>query len=138
VPDRLAVDAEPAGAVGHQALALGGADRLAQVRLLAQAVFALAAFRRVERNDVIALFDAGDARPDIDHDAGALMAENAGKPPFAIQSGQGVGVGMADAGRLDFDQHLSRPRAVQLDGFDAQRFTSLERHRGANIHVALP
>jgi hypothetical protein len=64
------------GAVGHQALALGGADRGAEIGLARQAGRALPAFRRVQRNDVIALLHAGDAAADVDHDAGALMTEN--------------------------------------------------------------
>src|SRR5690606_3397128 len=67
----LAAETEAAGAVGHQALALGGADRLAQVGLLRQAVLALAAFGRVERDHVIALAHRGYARPDVHHYAGA-------------------------------------------------------------------
>ncbi len=47
VEDRLALVAEPAGPVGHQALALGGADRGAQVGLAAEARLTLAAFRGV-------------------------------------------------------------------------------------------
>jgi hypothetical protein len=65
--------------------------------LVRAAVFALAAFRDVERDDVIAglqLLDAGSA---FDHFAAAFMAENAGKRAFGIVAGQGEGVGVADA-----------------------------------------
>jgi hypothetical protein len=54
VQDRLAAIREAAGAVRHDAAALGAADRLAQIGLGVEAVFALAAFRRVERNHVVA------------------------------------------------------------------------------------
>src|SRR5690606_14967294 len=48
VEDLVLADREAAGAVGHQALTLRGADCGAQVRLAAEAGRALAAFRRVE------------------------------------------------------------------------------------------
>ena len=50
----LALKAEARGTVRHQALALRGADRGAEVGLLAEAAFALSAFRRVERDHMIA------------------------------------------------------------------------------------
>lgn len=52
--DRLAVVAEAAGAIGHQALALGGAYRAAQVGFAGFAEFAGAAFGGIERNHVVA------------------------------------------------------------------------------------
>ena len=58
VEDRVAVAAEAAGAVRHHALALRGADRGAQVRAARQTGFALPAFRRVERDDVVAELSA--------------------------------------------------------------------------------
>ena len=55
VADRLAVAAESRdGAVGQVALVLLGADRHAQVRARRQAVDALAALRREQRDDVVA------------------------------------------------------------------------------------
>ena len=72
----LAVEREARGAVRHDALALRGADGGAQVGLARQAGRALPAFRRVERDDVIALLHAGHARSDVDDDAGALMAQD--------------------------------------------------------------
>jgi hypothetical protein len=72
--NRLAVDRKTAGGVRHQAASLGRTDRLAQIGFLRQAEFALAAFRRVERNHVIVLFQALDVRSDIDHHARAFVA----------------------------------------------------------------
>ena len=76
VEDLVLADREAARAVRHQALSLGRADRGAQIGLARQAGIAVAAFRRVERNDVVALLQRGDARADIDDDAGTLMAED--------------------------------------------------------------
>src|SRR3546814_9117831 len=72
--DRLSLIAEPAGAVGHHALALGRPDRGAQVRFLAEAGFALAAFGRVERADMVADLHRGYARAHLEHDSSAFMA----------------------------------------------------------------
>src|SRR3546814_16624697 len=63
--DRLPLVAEAAGAVRHHALALGRADGGAQIGLARQAASALAAFRRVERDHMVARLHNGDARPPI-------------------------------------------------------------------------
>ncbi|KAG0733056.1 hypothetical protein G6F23_013714 [Rhizopus arrhizus] len=67
VVQRLAVVAEAAGAVGHHALALGGAHGHAQVGLAALAEQALATLGGVQRNHVVARLDAappGTGLPD--------------------------------------------------------------------------
>jgi hypothetical protein len=138
VVELLAVEGEPRGAVGHQALALGGADGGAQIGLARQARRALAAFRRIERDDVVALFDAGHARADIDHDAGALMAEDRRKQPFRVGARQRELVGVADAGGLDLDQHLALPRAFEVDLGDLQRLSGLDGHCGALLLLIGP
>ena len=122
------------GAVGHQALALRGADRGAEIGLARQAGRALPAFRRVQRNDVIALLDAGDALADVDHDARAFMAEDRRKQSFRIGAGQCEFVGVADAGGLDLDQHFAFARPLELDGGYFQRLSSSDGDGGANIH----
>ena len=137
VVDRLALVAEPAGAVGHHALALGAADRSAEVGLARQAAFALAAFGRVERDHVVARLDAGDARPDLQHHARALMPQDRGEQALGIQPVQGVGVGVADACGLDLDQHLAGLGAFQVDLDDLQRLLGFEGDGGAGLHVRL-
>src|SRR6185312_13675054 len=101
VVDRRALVAEAAGAVGHQPLALGGADRGAQVGLAREAAFALPALGRVERDHVVARLHRGHAGAHLHHHAGALVAEDRGEQAFAVQAVQGVGVGVADARGLD-------------------------------------
>ena len=115
--DRRAVAGEAAAAVRHQALALGGAYGDAEIGFAAEAVFTLPAFRRVERDDVIALFQRGDAAPDIDHHARAFMAENGGEDAFRIGAGEGEFIGVANAGGLDFHQHFALARAFEVYGF---------------------
>ena len=97
VEDRVAVAAEAAGAVRHQALALRGADRGAEIGAARETGFALPAFRRVERDDMIAGFQRVTPGPDLAHDAGAFMAETRGEEAFRIGARQRVGVGVADA-----------------------------------------
>src|ERR1700753_4263879 len=99
--DRLALVAEARGAIRHHALALGGADGGAEVGLLAEAAFALPAFRGVERNDVVAGLHRDDAGADLADDARALVTEDGGEDALAVETVERVGVGMADAGRLD-------------------------------------
>jgi hypothetical protein len=70
------VEREARGAIGHDALALRGADGGAQIGLARQTRRALPAFRRIQRDDVVPLLDAGHARPDIDDNASAFVAQN--------------------------------------------------------------
>ena len=134
VMNGLAAEREARGAVGHQALALRGADRGAEIGLARQAGRALPAFRRVQRNDVVALLDAGDALADVDHDARAFMAEDRRKQAFRIGAGQCEFIGVADAGGLDLDQHFAFARPLELDGGYFQRLSGSNGDGGANIH----
>ena len=137
VEDRLALMAEARGAVGHHALALRGADRGAQVGLLAQAAFALAAFGRVERDHVIARFHRGYAGADLAHDAGALMAEDRGKDSLAVEAIERVGVGVTDSGRLDLDKDFAGLRPVEIEFDDFKRLLCFESDSGARLHFIL-
>jgi hypothetical protein len=138
VVDRLALVREPAGAVGHQPLALCRADRSAQVGLAAEAAFALPAFRRVERDHVVADRDTGHAGPDFHDHARALVAQDRREQPFGVQAVQRVGIGVADARGLDLDQHLSGARTFEVHLHDLQRLLGLEGHGGARLHRNFP
>ena len=83
---------------------------------------------------MIAGFQRGDAGADLAHDAGAFVAEDRREQPFRIGARQRVGVGVADAGRLDLDQHLAGLRAFDVDGLDGQRLTGLPGDCGAGFH----
>jgi hypothetical protein len=50
---------------------------------------------------------------DLDHDAGALVAEDRRETGPPDRARQREGVGVADAGGLDLDQHLAGARAVE-------------------------
>ena len=56
---------------------------------------------------MVAGLHAGDAGADLADHARALMAEDRGEDAFAVEPVERVGVGMADAGRHDLDQHLA-------------------------------
>jgi hypothetical protein len=114
--------------------ALRGADRGAQIGLARQAGRARPAFRRVERNDVVALLDRRHARADVGDNARALVAEDRGKQTFRVSARQRELVGMADAARLDFNQNLTGARAVEFYVRYFQLFAGRERHGSAHFH----
>ena len=118
--DGLTLIGKSRRAIRHQSLALRGANCGAEIGFAREAAFALAAFRRVKRDHVIAGFDALNAGADLDNNARAFMAENAGKHAFAIQAVQRVSVGVADAGGFDLDQNFTELRAfkIKLDNFE--------------------
>jgi hypothetical protein len=47
-------------------------------------------------------------------------------------------IAVADAGRFDFDQHLSRSWRRELDLLDGEGLTALPQHRSAGNHRCLP
>ena len=81
---RAAVAGEARGAVGHEPLSLGRADRLAQIGLARRAEFTLTAFRRIERNHVIARFDAAHLGPHLLDDGAAFMPQHGRENPLRI------------------------------------------------------
>ena len=123
---------------GITPLALRRTDRHAQIGLAAQAVLALPAFRRVERDDVIALLQRRHAGSNLRHDASALMAEDRRKQPLRIGAGERIFIRVADAGRLDLDQHLAGTWPLDIHGLQAQRLARLAGYRGSYLHRIPP
>jgi hypothetical protein len=138
VMDLRAFKRKARGAVGHHALALGRADGGAEVGLAREAAFAGAAFGRVERDHVVALLQRHDAWPDIDHDAGAFVAENDREEAFRIAAGAREFVGMADARCLDLDQHLAEFRPVEIDRLDLELLAGLVANGSLGLHAPSP
>ncbi len=132
--DRPALVGEAAGPVGHQPFPLRLADRAAQIGLAREAHFALAAFGGVERDDVIAFLDAGHPGPDLADDPGAFVAQDRGKQPFGIEPVERVGIGVADPARLDLDQYLARPGALEVEFDHFERLLGCEGDGGAGLH----
>jgi hypothetical protein len=86
----------------------------------------LPAFGRVEGNNVIVFLHARHARPDIDDNAGALMAQNGREQPLGVGAGKRELVGVADAGGFDLDQNLPGLRPVEVDLRDLERLGLLQ------------
>ena len=78
---------------------------------------------------MIARLHGGDAGADLDHHAGALMAQDGGEQPFGVGARAGEVVGMADAGGLDLDHDLAGLRAFEIDLHDLQRLAGLKGRR---------
>jgi hypothetical protein len=138
VEERLAAQGKAAAAVGHQAFALRRADRRAQIRLARQARFALAAFGRIQRDDVVAFLHRGDARADVHYDPRALVAEDGREQALGIAARAGEFVGVADPGRLQLDQDLARLGTVEVHGHDLQGFACGNGDGGFGFHASGP
>ena len=72
---------------------------------------------------MIADLDAGDALADGLDDTAPFMAQDAGEDPFRIFTGEGEGIGVADAGRDDAHPHLAGLGRHDLDLFDGEGLT---------------
>ena len=82
-------------------------------------------------------FDDVTPGADVDDDARALVAEDRREQALGIGARARELVGVADAGRLDLDEHLAGLRAFELHRLDHQRLAGLVRDRCANIHRLL-
>jgi hypothetical protein len=87
---------------------------------------------------VVAPLHRGHGGPDIDHDAGALMAQDGRKQALGIGARQRERVGVADAGRLDLHQDLAGPGAIQPNRGHLERFAGRDRHRRTYLHCIAP
>ena len=123
--NRFALVAEAACAIGHQPLALRRADRGAEIGFLTQAAFALAAFRRVKRDHMIARLHRNHACSDLANNPGTLMTEDRRKDSFAVEAVKCVGVGVTDAGRFYFDKDFTGLRAFQRRDCELHRYPQL-------------
>ena len=130
----FAIAAEAACAIRHQALALRGADGGAEVRLARQARLTLAAFGRVERDNVIALLQARHAGAHVNDNASTLMAKHAGKQALGIRARQRVVIGVANAGCLHLDHDFASLGAVHIDLDNLERFFGRKGDGSAGLH----
>ncbi len=74
--DGLAVGRESRCSVGHQALALSDADFLAQIGLAGRTEVAFTAFRRVQRNNMVADLHRRHACADFFDNSTTLMTQD--------------------------------------------------------------
>jgi hypothetical protein len=68
------IQRKPTGAIGHNALPLGGTDSLTQIRFSRKAEFTFPTFWRIKRNYVIAGFNAFDIFSHINNNPCPFMA----------------------------------------------------------------
>ncbi|MNZ60314.1 hypothetical protein D3C78_783820 [compost metagenome] len=129
----LAFVGEARGAVRHQALALGGADGLAQVGLAREAELALAAFRGVQRDDVVTDGDRGDALAYRLDDRATFVAEDRREDALRVGAGQGVGVGVADTAGDHAQQHFTGLGHGHVDFDDFQGFLGFEGYGSTGL-----
>ena len=136
VVDLGLADREAARAVGHQALALRRADRGAQVRLAAQARFAGAALRRVERDHVVALGERSSRRrrPRRRRPRPRGRRSTGNKPSGSAPERVNSSVWQTP-GRLDLDEHLAGLRAFELDVLDHERLARFVGDGCARLHA---
>ncbi len=135
---RLALIGKAAGAIRHQALALGFPDRLAEIGFRIKAIIAFAALGRVERNHMIADGERGDALAHFHNNARAFMSQNDRKETLGIITGQSERIRVANARRLHLDQHFTRPRTLQLNSLNFKRLSHLKCHRRTHVHHITP
>ncbi len=131
--NRLAFVGETRGAIRHQAFALGGTNGLAQVGLARQAEFALAAFRGVQRDHMVADGHRGHALADRFNHCTAFMAEDRREDTFRVGARQGVGVGVAYAGRHHPQQHFAGLGHGDIHFNDLQRLLGFEGYGSAGL-----
>src|SRR5262249_59595096 len=88
-------------------------------------------------NDVVAFLHRGDAGPDLDHNAGALMPEDRREQSFRIGARERELVGMTDAGGLDLDQHFAGLWPVEVNLHDLERLGLFYCDRRTGLHRSL-
>lgn len=129
----LALVREARGAVRHQALALGSAYGLAQVGLAREAELALAAFRGVQRDHMVAHGHRGHALAYRFDDRAAFMAEDRREDAFRVGTGQGVGIGVADTTGDHTQQHFTGLGHGHVDFDDFQGFLGFEGYGSTGL-----
>src|SRR5262245_15403530 len=83
---------------------------------------------------MIALFNAADALPNIDDDAGTFMPEDGRKQTLGIGTRKREFVGVANARGFDLDQDLTCLGSFELDIHNLERFTFFDGDGGAGLH----
>jgi len=120
------------GAAGHRA-----ADT--QVGMAGEALRAAAAEAGEACDDMIASLHGGHVRSHRLDDPRALVAEH-DRPAHVVARGavDHVQIAVAHARRHRADEHLAARRLIDLDRLDRHRLVDPVKHRGADLHAALP
>src|SRR5207244_410952 len=112
-------------------------NREAEVRARVEAVLALPALRREERDDVIARSDRGDAIANCLDDARSFVPEDRGRIAGRVGTRGRVEVRVADAAGDQADEHLTGFRLGEIELLDLERLAEPLEHRGADLHGAI-
>ena len=80
----------------------------------------------------------GDAGPDVDDDARAFVAEDHREQAFRIAARAREFIGVADAGRLDLDQHFAGLGAGQIQRDDFEWLAGFPADGCARFHPKSP
>jgi hypothetical protein len=83
---------------------------------------------------VIALLHARYSATDIDHDACAFVAKDRREDAFGIGAGKREFIGVANAGRLDLDQHFTLARPFEFHCRYLKWLSGGDGDGGANVH----
>jgi len=132
--DRLSLVGETARTIRHQALALRSTHSLAKIGLARQAELAFATFGGVQRNHMIANGQRSNTITDGFDNATAFMAENGREDAFWIVAGKREGIGMADAGSDDSDEHFTRLRRLDIHFNDLQGLVGGKGYGGTGFY----
>jgi len=67
----------------------------------------------------------------------ALVTEDRGKQPFAVEAVERVGIGVTNTRRHDLDQHFARLGPFEVDFDDLERALGFESDGGAGLHILI-
>ena len=132
--DLLTTPGDATRPVGHQALALGLADRPTEIGLARETEFALPTFRCVKGDHVVADRQRSHARPDRFDDPRSLMTQDRRKESFWIVTAQCERVGMTNTRRCEANQTFALLGSFELDLIDLERMSCLDGNRGFDLH----
>ena len=83
---------------------------------------------------MIARFDRGHPRPNLTHDARALMPQNRGEDALTVEPVERIGVGVADTRCHDLDEHFPGLRAFEVELNNFQWHLGFKRNSSAGLH----
>ena len=109
------VPREPGAPIGHEAAITRWTERPAQIGSSTEAHPASAALRTIQRYDVIAHAEISYVGAEFYNPSCALVAEHGGIDTAGIAVFDRCQVGVTQAGRGDFHEHLTRTRRRYMD-----------------------
>src|SRR5882724_10967791 len=83
---------------------------------------------------MVALAQAGDARPHVDDDSRALVAQYRRKQSLRIGARTRKLIGVTNPAGLDFHQDFARSGSVQIHGDDLEWFAGGDGYGGFGLH----